>query len=50
MYHHLDDESYMAHDKPSTLCNQLKWLDIAGFSKVDVLWMYAGHAIYYGIK
>jgi len=50
IYHYLDNKEYMAYDKPSSLYNQLKWLDNAGFSKVDVLWVYAGHAIYYGIK
>jgi len=50
MYHYLDDESYMSYDKPSTIYNQLKWLEKAGFSKIDVLWMYAGHVIFYGIK
>jgi tRNA (cmo5U34)-methyltransferase len=50
IYHYLDDKEYMAYDKPSTIYDQLKWLDISGFSKVDILWMYAGHVIYYGIK
>jgi len=50
IYHYWDDKEYMAYDKPASLYNQLKWLDNAGFSKIDVLWLYAGHAIYYGIK
>jgi tRNA (cmo5U34)-methyltransferase len=50
MYHYLDDKDYMSYDMPSPLFDQLKWLNQAGFSKVDVLWMYAGHAIFYGIK
>ena len=50
IYHYIDDKEYMAYDKPSTVYEQLKWLDEAGFSKVDVLWMYAGHIILYGIK
>lgn len=33
-------------DKPSPLFDQLKWLGIAGFSNVDVHWMFAGHAIF----
>lgn len=37
-------------DKPSTLCNQLKWLQEAGFSHVDVFWLRAGHAIFGGCK
>lgn len=36
--------------RPASLYDQLKMLDTAGFSKVDVLWIYAGHAIFYGIK
>ena len=50
IYHYINDKEYMAYDKPSSVFNQLKWLNEAGFSKVDVLWMYAGHVIYYGIK
>jgi SAM-dependent methyltransferase len=37
-------------DQPSPLFDQLRWLAAAGFSKVDVFWMKAGHAIYGGIK
>lgn len=37
-------------DKPSTLYNQLKWLEQAGFQQVDVFWMRAGHAIFGGVK
>lgn len=50
IYHYLEDKEYMAYDMPSSLFDQLKWLDKAGFSKVDVVWMYAGHAIFYRIK
>jgi len=35
-------------DTPSPLYHQLRWLDEAGFSTVDVFWMQAGHAIYGG--
>lgn len=35
-------------DKPSTLPDQLNWLQQAGFHSVDVFWMYAGHAIFGG--
>jgi len=35
-------------DKPSPLFEQLKWLDQAGFTDVDVFWMKAGHAIFGG--
>lgn len=38
------------YDQPSTLHDQLNWLRDAGFSKVDCLWMYAGHAIFGGYK
>ena len=37
-------------DKPSSLFDQLKWLDEAGFIDVDVFWMKAGHAIFGGRK
>ena len=37
-------------DKPSSLFDQLKWLDEAGFVDVDVFWMKAGHAIFGGRK
>lgn len=37
-------------DKPSNLFDQLKWLDEAGFTDVDVFWMKAGHAIFGGNK
>jgi len=37
-------------DKPSSIVCQLKWLESSGFSKVDVFWMNAGHAIFGGWK
>jgi tRNA (cmo5U34)-methyltransferase len=37
-------------DKPSTIFEQLRWLEEAGFGDVDVYWMAAGHAIFGGIK
>ena len=37
-------------DKPSSLFDQLKWLDEAGFTDIDVYWMKAGHAIFGGRK
>ncbi len=37
-------------DKPSSLFDQLKWLDEVGFVDVDVFWMKAGHAIFGGRK
>jgi tRNA (cmo5U34)-methyltransferase len=33
-------------DKPSPIFNQLKWLEAAGFTEIDVNWLYAGHAIF----
>jgi tRNA (cmo5U34)-methyltransferase len=50
IYHYLDDAEYMSYDKPSSVYDHLRWLEEAGFSKVDVLWMHAGHVIFYGIK
>jgi len=35
-------------DKPSRLFDQLRWLEQAGFARVDVFWMRAGHAIFGG--
>ena len=37
-------------DKPSPLYDQLRWLDEAGLTAVDVVWMKAGHAILCGYK
>jgi tRNA (cmo5U34)-methyltransferase len=37
-------------DKPSSLLNQLKWLEKAGFKEVDVFWLLAGHAVFGGWK
>lgn len=37
-------------DKPSPLLAQLKWLEQAGFTAVDVYWLRAGHAIFGGYK
>jgi len=37
-------------DKPSTILDQLHWLEQAGFACVDVHWMQAGHAIFGGEK
>lgn len=37
-------------DMPSPLVDQLQWLQQAGFVKVDVVWLRAGHAIYGGAK
>jgi tRNA (cmo5U34)-methyltransferase len=37
-------------DQPSGLYEQLRWLEDAGFSAVDIYWLKAGHAIYGGWK
>lgn len=37
-------------DQPSTLPDQLRWLQEAGFQSVDVYWGFAGHAIFGGRK
>jgi tRNA (cmo5U34)-methyltransferase len=47
IHHYLDPEDI---DKPSPLFDQLKWLENAGFTGVDVYWLYAGHAIFAGRK
>jgi tRNA (cmo5U34)-methyltransferase len=42
-----DDDSV---DQPSTLAEQLSWMEEAGFRGVDVYWAVAGHAIVSGMK
>ncbi|CAN7666500.1 class I SAM-dependent methyltransferase [Mesorhizobium sp. LjNodule214] len=37
-------------DKPSSLAEQLSWLAEAGFTEVDCVWLFAGHAIFSGRK
>ncbi len=37
-------------DKPSSLFDQIKWLEQAGFEQADVFWMQAGHAVFGGFK
>ena len=37
-------------DQPSTLIDQMKWLEAAGFESVDVHWMRAGHAVLSAVK
>lgn len=37
-------------DQPSSLIDQLRWLEEAGLGGVDVFWMKAGHAIFGGTK
>jgi tRNA (cmo5U34)-methyltransferase len=33
-------------DMPSSVAEHLSWLTAAGFTEVDVVWLYAGHAIF----
>jgi tRNA (cmo5U34)-methyltransferase len=47
MFRWLDPEDI---DKPSRLADQLRWLEEAGFSDVDVHWMLAGHAVFSGVS
>ena len=37
-------------DKPSSVAEQIRWLEEAGFTGVDVFWAMAGHAVYGGYK
>jgi tRNA (cmo5U34)-methyltransferase len=43
MHRYLDPEDI---DKPSPIFSQLKWLEEAGFTDIDVNWLYAGHAVF----
>ncbi len=43
IFRHLDPQDI---DKPSSLLDQLKWLEQVGFSNIDVHWMLAGHSIF----
>lgn len=47
LYHFPDKENV---DKPSSLFQQLKWLELAGFEAFDVYWMNAGHVVFGGMK
>jgi tRNA (cmo5U34)-methyltransferase len=37
-------------DQPSPLLDQLRWLEAAGLTGVDVCWMKAGHAVFGGVR
>jgi tRNA (cmo5U34)-methyltransferase len=50
MYRYFDPADPEEIDKPSSLLDQLKWLETAGFDAVDVYWLQAGHAIFGGRK
>jgi tRNA (cmo5U34)-methyltransferase len=49
-WNYYDNPKIHTLDKPATLYEQLTWLMEAGFGKVDVFWMQAGHAIFGGWK
>ena len=49
LYRYPEDPA-VAIDKPSSLLDQLKWVEQAGFTAVDVHWLLAGHVIYSGVK
>ncbi|MCA9953687.1 MAG: class I SAM-dependent methyltransferase [Anaerolineales bacterium] len=49
LYRYPEDPD-VAIDKPSSLLDQLKWVEQAGFTAVDVHWLLAGHVIYSGVK
>ena len=38
------------HETPSPLSEQLTWLTLAGFARVDCYWLRAGHAVYGGYR
>lgn len=50
MYRYPEPDPEKGMDKPSTLLDQLKWMEQAGFTAVDVHWMQAGHVIFSGSK
>ena len=49
-WNYFSDPAPDAIDQPSALYDQLKWLEAAGLTSVDVHWMKAGHAIFSGVK
>lgn len=42
--------THRAEDNPSKMSDHIKWLDEAGFKKVDVLWKYYNYGVYGGVK
>ena len=42
--------TYEKEDRPAKLVDQLKWLEIIGFTSVDVTWKYYNFGVYGGIK
>ena len=49
-WNYYSDPEPDALDKPSTLLEQLKWLQEAGLVDMDVFWMNDGHAIFGAYK
>lgn len=49
LYRYPEDPA-IAMDKPSGLLEQLKWVEEAGFTAVDVHWALAGHVLYSAIR
>ena len=49
-WNHYAEPKPTSIDKPTSLFDQLKWLDKAGFTDADVFWVKAGHAIFGGRK
>jgi tRNA (cmo5U34)-methyltransferase len=47
MYRYFDPQDI---DRPSSLMDQLKWMEQASFVEVEVHWLLAGHAIFSGMK
>jgi len=43
IFRQLDPEDI---DKPSTLFDQMKWLEQAGFAQIGVAWMLVGHVLF----
>ena len=49
-WNYFSDPSPDPVDQPSSLLDQLKWLEAAGLERVDVHWLRAGQAIFSGRK
>lgn len=49
-WNYFSDPEPDVYDQPSSLADQLKWMQAAGFEQVDVYWMKAGHALFGGWK
>jgi tRNA (cmo5U34)-methyltransferase len=41
---------YKEEDRPAELMKQIKWLEKAGFEKIDIIWKYYNFAVYGGTK